>query len=82
MMKIEDVIIKTFLSAEFHVSAACRTFKIHRGNCFGKRGLKYNNSLKLWCIHYPRMQHCWDALDTHAALLGCSRHACSTAGVL
>jgi len=36
MMAIEDVCIKTLLSVESQISAACRMFLPTRGNCFGK----------------------------------------------
>jgi tubulin polyglutamylase TTLL5 len=36
MMAIEDVVIKTLLSVESQISAACRMFLPTRGNCFGK----------------------------------------------
>lgn len=35
MMSIEDVVIKTLLSVESQISAACRMFLPTRGNCFG-----------------------------------------------
>ena len=35
MMRIEDVIIKTMLSAELSIATACKMFMPHRGNCFG-----------------------------------------------
>ena len=35
MMSIEDVVIKTLLSVESQISAACRMFVPTRGNCFG-----------------------------------------------
>lgn len=35
MMAIEDVVIKTLLSVESQISAACRMFLPTRGNCFG-----------------------------------------------
>lgn len=37
MMAIEDVVIKTLLSVESQISAACRMFVPNRGNCFGKK---------------------------------------------
>ena len=36
MMAIEDVVIKTLLTVESQISAACRMFLSTRGNCFGK----------------------------------------------
>jgi hypothetical protein len=37
MMAIEEAVIKTLLSVESQISAACRMFVPTRGNCFGKR---------------------------------------------
>ncbi len=34
-MRIEDVIIKTLLSAEMPIATACKMFMPFRGNCFG-----------------------------------------------
>ncbi|XP_043929800.1 tubulin polyglutamylase TTLL5 [Protopterus annectens] len=34
MAQIEDLIIKTVLSAELQIATACKTFVPHRGNCF------------------------------------------------
>ena len=39
MMRIEDVVIKTIISAELQVATACKMFMPHRGNCFGKRSV-------------------------------------------
>ena len=36
MMAIEDVVIKTLLTVESQISAACRMFLPTRGNCFGR----------------------------------------------
>ena len=36
MMRVEDVIIKTLLSAENTVATACKMFMPYKGNCFGK----------------------------------------------
>ena len=36
MMRIEDVIIKTLVSAELPIATACKMFMPYRGNCFGK----------------------------------------------
>ena len=36
MMRVEDVIIKTLLSAENTVATACKMFMPFKGNCFGK----------------------------------------------
>ena len=33
-MKVEDLIIKTLLSAEIPIANACRMFLPHRENCF------------------------------------------------
>ena len=34
MMKVEDLIVKTILSAEVPIANACRMFLPHRENCF------------------------------------------------
>lgn len=36
MMRIEDVVIKTIVSAEVPVATACKMFMPFRGNCFGR----------------------------------------------
>uniref|UniRef100_A0A8C5WFX5 Tubulin--tyrosine ligase-like protein 5 n=1 Tax=Leptobrachium leishanense TaxID=445787 RepID=A0A8C5WFX5_9ANUR len=36
MFQIEDLVIKSVLSAESSVAAACRSLVAHRGNCFGE----------------------------------------------
>lgn len=36
MGQIEDLIIKSVLSAEIHIATACKMFVPHRCNCFGK----------------------------------------------
>ena len=35
MMRMEDVIIKTLISAELPIATACKMFMPFRGNCFG-----------------------------------------------
>ena len=35
MLKMEDVIIKTLISAEMPIASACKTFMPFNGNCFG-----------------------------------------------
>ena len=35
-MRVEDVIIKTVISAELAIATACKMFMPYRGNCFGK----------------------------------------------
>lgn len=39
MMAIEDVVIKTLLTVESQISAACRMFVPTRGNCFGRNSI-------------------------------------------
>merc|ERR1711976_779960 len=34
MMRIEDVVIKTLLSAEVPIATACKMFMPYKGNCF------------------------------------------------
>jgi tubulin polyglutamylase TTLL5 len=36
MMRVEDVIIKTIVSAELPIAVACKMFVPWKGNCFGK----------------------------------------------
>lgn len=36
MANVEDLIIKTVVSAELAIATACKTFLSHRGSCFGK----------------------------------------------
>lgn len=36
MASVEDLIIKTILSAELAIASACKAFVPHRGVCFGK----------------------------------------------
>ena len=36
MMRVEDVIIKTIISAELPIAVACKMFVPWKGNCFGK----------------------------------------------
>ena len=35
MTKIEDLVVKTILSAELAIATACKMFMPYRGNCFG-----------------------------------------------
>ena len=46
MMRIEDVIIKTLISAELPIATACKMFMPFRGNCFGSRPA-YNRTTQL-----------------------------------
>lgn len=40
MAHVEDLIIKTIISAELAIATACKTFVPHRSSCFGKeRGM-------------------------------------------
>lgn len=39
MASVEDLIIKTVISAELAIAAACKAFVPHRGVCFGKSSL-------------------------------------------
>jgi len=36
MANVEDLIIKTVVSAELAIATACKSFLSHRGSCFGK----------------------------------------------
>lgn len=36
MASVEDLIIKTLVSAELSIASACKSFLSHRGSCFGK----------------------------------------------
>lgn len=37
MAHVEDLIIKTIISAELAIATACKTFVPHRSSCFGKK---------------------------------------------
>ena len=37
MAHLEDLIIKTIISAELAIATACKTFVPHRSSCFGKK---------------------------------------------
>ena len=41
MLRVEDVIIKTLISAELPIATACKMFMPFKGNCFGKKSYWY-----------------------------------------
>lgn len=42
MAHVEDLIIKTIISAELAIATACKTFVPHRSSCFGKETPELN----------------------------------------
>ncbi|XP_062433499.1 tubulin polyglutamylase TTLL5 isoform X2 [Rhea pennata] len=52
MANVEDLIIKTVLSAELVIATACKTFLSHRGNCFELYGFDVliDATLKPWLL--------------------------------
>ncbi|XP_025912953.1 tubulin polyglutamylase TTLL5 isoform X4 [Apteryx rowi] len=52
MANVEDLIIKTVLSAELVIAAACKTFLSHRGSCFELYGFDVliDATLKPWLL--------------------------------
>lgn len=52
MMRVEDLIIKTLLSAQSSIAAACRSYVAYEANCFELFGfdILIDNSLKPWLL--------------------------------
>ena len=55
MLRVEDVIIKTLLSAELPIATACKMFMPFRGNCFGKEKFCHFFFFFIKCTFYRRV---------------------------
>lgn len=60
MMRVEDVIIKTIVSAELPIAVACKMFVPWKGNCFGKLimySVDYDwlRDLKFICLYFVEL---------------------------
>ncbi|KAM4013858.1 tubulin polyglutamylase TTLL5 isoform 2-T2 [Anomaloglossus baeobatrachus] len=52
MSQVEDLIIKTVISGELPIATACRSFQVHRGNCFELYGFDVliDGNLRPWLL--------------------------------
>ncbi|XP_069806592.1 tubulin polyglutamylase TTLL5 isoform X2 [Dendropsophus ebraccatus] len=52
MSQVEDLIIKTVVSAELPIASACKSFQVHRGNCFELYGFDVliDGNLRPWLL--------------------------------
>ncbi|XP_040267763.1 tubulin polyglutamylase TTLL5 isoform X2 [Bufo bufo] len=52
MSQVEDLIIKTVISGELPIATACKSFQVHRGNCFELYGFDVltDGNLRPWLL--------------------------------
>ncbi|XP_069592238.1 tubulin polyglutamylase TTLL5 isoform X4 [Ranitomeya imitator] len=52
MTQVEDLIIKTVISGELPIATACKSFQVHRGNCFELYGFDVliDGNLRPWLL--------------------------------
>ncbi|XP_073494199.1 tubulin polyglutamylase TTLL5 isoform X2 [Phyllobates terribilis] len=52
MSQVEDLIVKTVISGELPIASACKSFQVHRGNCFELYGFDVliDGNLRPWLL--------------------------------